>query len=163
MECESMKKNYIYGVLLLFVVLTLSISVVSADDLTSYKNGTVSGGVIVDGTERTPFPNSTADDRTYAEFTEYIPANATSIQYLGLFVNVYSGSGMDTYGANTTITITLPNRSVLVFGNNILKHPLGLVNLTNDPTVYNFNDYKDTVYSVDEVTLQYSDYQYILI
>jgi hypothetical protein len=150
-------KKQIFGILFVLAVLTLTVNTVAADDLTEYKRGTVSGGVVVNGTEINPFANAT--DGSHLAFQQDLPSDVSSIDYAGLYVNIYSGSGLDTYGANTTIAVRLPDGVQIIYANNILKHPAGLGNLTNDPTTYKFNSSSGDQYTMQDVTLQYSDYQ----
>jgi hypothetical protein len=132
------------------MIIGLSVATVNisfAADLTPYKNGTVTGGVIVNGTEPNPFPSASDSNKAFAEFSQVLPNNAT-IKYVGLFVNLYSGSANNTYGANNTITVDNGHGTIFI-RNNILQHPPGVEYIPNS-NLYQFDDH---------ITLQYSDYQ----
>jgi hypothetical protein len=122
--------------LLLVSVIIISSNCVFAEQLTTTKNGTVSGGVDLTATH--PWgPN-------YGEINYTLPINTTKIKYAGIYVNVYSGSGADGYRVNATIKFNGGNGYNLSW-NEILEYP-GL-NTVNDPTRYYINDHVDKCYS----------------
>ena len=108
-------------------MLVLSVSAVSADNLTG--SGEVSGDVDV----ATANPFTTSGQLNYD-----IPAEASDIKFADLYVNVYSGSAQNTYGANLNVSLNTANGENQV-GNEVLWIEDG----STDGTIYKVNDYTD--------------------
>ena len=73
------------------------------EDTQATSSGTVSGGVDV---------VTTNPGNTSAELSYNIPSDAKTIKSAQVYVNVYSGSAENTYGANANITITTDHDQV---------------------------------------------------
>ena len=95
-------------------------------------SGTVSGGVDV----ATENPWNTSGELSYD-----IPSDAKTIKSADVYVNVYSGSAKNTYGANANVTITTAN-DVAKY-NESLWIPDG----SSDGVVYTVNDHTTKCYS----------------
>ena len=91
-------KSYIFLFVLVFMIV-FSLSAVSADDLQTY-SGEVSGDVDV----ATANPYNTSGSLTYE-----IPSDAKDIKSANVYVNVYSGSASNSYGANANVSLKTDN------------------------------------------------------
>ena len=107
-------KSLIFSIFLVFIIV-LSVSAISAQDVNDtisttdeetvigdaeQVSGTVSGDVDV----ATENPWNTTGELSYD-----IPADAKTIKSADVYVNVYSGSAQNTYGANANISISTAN------------------------------------------------------
>ena len=99
--------------------------------------GVVSGGVDYIAVN----PGETSGNLIYT-----IPENMTNLKSAIVIVNVYSGSGANTHGLYSNVTLNT-NRGLEVLGYEALVFDL---TTSNDPNVYAINDH---------TTKQYSDYQ----
>uniref|UniRef100_UPI003865C7DA DUF3344 domain-containing protein n=1 Tax=Methanobrevibacter sp. TaxID=66852 RepID=UPI003865C7DA len=139
-------KSLIFSIFLVFVIV-LSVSAISAQDVndtisatneetvigdTEQVSGTVSGDVDV----VTENPWNTTGELSYD-----IPADAKTIKSADVYVNVYSGSAKNTYGANANITITAGN------GVKFYNESLWIEEGSTDGTVYTVNDHTTKCYS----------------
>ena len=92
-------KSFIFLIALVFMIV-FSLSAVSADDLQTADSGQVSGDVAV--VAENPYTTS-------GELTYDIPADAKDIKSADVYVNVYSGSAKNTYGANANVSLKTVN------------------------------------------------------
>ncbi|WP_405290753.1 DUF3344 domain-containing protein, partial [Methanobrevibacter sp.] len=125
-------KSFIFLIALVFMIV-FSLSAVSADDLQTADSGQVSGDV--DVVAENPYTTS-------GELTYDIPADAKDIKSADVYVNVYSGSAKNTYGANANVSLKTVNGE-----NQIASEELWIENGTSDGTVYPVNDHVDKCYS----------------
>ena len=132
-----MKINYKYILVsLIFLTLILSLSAVSAEDLDTIQQGTVSGGVDVVGT-------SYDDGSGTLEYE--IPENVKSVDYAGLFIDSYTaGSSNLVYGSETNVTVTANGESEQIANERLVAtegSADGTVYVINDHTTKCFADY----------------------
>ena len=128
-------------------IIVLSVSAISAQDVdnaistsgdetvigdSEQVSGTVSGDVDV----ATENPWSTSGELSYD-----IPADAKTIKSADVYVNVYSGSAQNTYGANANISISTAN------GNTRYSESLWTEDGSADGTVYTVNNHTTKCYS----------------
>ncbi|WP_295609099.1 DUF3344 domain-containing protein, partial [uncultured Methanobrevibacter sp.] len=113
--------------------MVFSLSAVCADDLQTSDSGQVSGDVVV--VSENPYTTS-------GELTYDIPADAKDVKSADVYVNVYSGSAKNTYGANANVSLKTQNGE-----NQIASEELWIENGTTDGTVYPVNDHVDKCYS----------------
>ena len=125
-------KSFIFLIVLIFTIV-FSLSAVCADDLQTADSGQVSGDVVV--VSENPYTTS-------GELTYDIPADAKDIRSADVYVNVYSGSAKNTYGANANVSLKTQNGE-----NQIASEELWIENGTTDGTVYPVNDHVDKCYS----------------
>ena len=125
-------KSFIFLIVLIFVMV-FSLSAVCADDLQTADSGQVSGDVVV--VSENPYTTS-------GELTYDIPADAKDVKSADVYVNVYSGSAKNTYGANANVSLKTQNGE-----NQIASEELWIENGTTDGTVYPVNDHVDKCYS----------------
>ena len=116
-------------------MIVFSLSAVSADDLQTTDSGQVSGDVDVKAVN----PGTQSGELTYD-----IPANAT-VRSADVYVNVYSGSASNTYGANANVSLKTENGE-----NQIASEELWIEDGSTDGTIYTVNNH---------TTKCYSDYQ----
>ncbi len=114
-------------------MIVFSINAVSADDLQDIDFGKVSGDVDV----ATANPWNTSGQLTYD-----VPAEAKEIKRADLYVNVYSGSAQNTYGANVNVSI---NTTTSV--QQIASEQLWIEDGSADGTIYKVNDHINKCYS----------------
>ena len=139
-------KGLIFSIFLVFIIV-LSVSAISAQDVdnaistsgdetvigdSEQVSGTVSGDVDV----ATENPWSTSGELSYD-----IPADAKTIKSADVYVNVYSGSAQNTYGANANISISTAN------GNASYSESLWTEDGSADGTVYTVNNHTTKCYS----------------
>ena len=139
-------KSLIFSIFLVFIIV-LSVSAISAQDVdnaistsgdetvigdSEQVSGTVSGDVDV----ATENPWSTSGELSYD-----IPADAKTIKSADVYVNVYSGSAQNTYGANANISISTAN------GNESYSESLWTEDGSADGTVYTVNNHTTKCYS----------------
>ena len=139
-------KSLIFSIFLVFIIV-LSVSAISAQDVdnaistsgdetvigdSEQVSGTVSGDVDV----ATENPWSTSGELSYD-----IPADAKTIKSADVYVNVYSGSAQNTYGANANISISTAN------GNESYSESLWTEDGSADGTVYKVNNHTTKCYS----------------
>ena len=117
----------------LIFMIVFSLSAVSADDLQSTDSGTVSGDVNVTAVN----PWSTSGELTYD-----VPAEAKEIKSADLYVNVYSGSAQNTYGANANVSINTASGE-----KQIASEQLWIEDGSADGTIYTVNDHINKCYS----------------
>ena len=139
------RKILFISIFLFMIVLSIGVaSAADADDAIASSDdgavledpgsvsGTVSGGVDV----VTDNPGKTSGELSYD-----IPANAKTIKSADVYVNVYSGSAANTYGADANITITAGN------GKQVKSEHLWIEKGSTDGTVYTVNDHTTKCYS----------------
>ena len=137
-----MKNKYkFFLVSLILITLLLSLSAVSAENLTTVAQGSVSGGVDVVTT------GPMASGEKSVELSYDVPEDVVDVQYAGLFVNVYSGSANTNYGAQSNISMTSNGETSQIASENLVS-----TEGSADGTVYTINDH---------TTKCYSDYQMI--
>ena len=139
-------KGLIFSIFLVFIIV-FSVSAISAQDVdnaistsedetvigdSEQVSGTVSGDVDV----ATENPWSTRGELSYD-----IPADAKTIKSADVYVNVYSGSAQNTYGANANISISTAN------GNASYSESLWTEDGSADGTVYTVNNHTTKCYS----------------
>ena len=139
-------KSLIFSIFLVFIIV-LSVSAISAQDVNDtisttdeetvigdaeQVSGTVSGDVDV----ATENPWNTTGELSYD-----IPADAKTIKSADVYVNVYSGSAQNTYGANANISISTAN------GNTRYSESLWTEDGSADGTVYTVNNHTTKCYS----------------
>ena len=139
-------KGLIFSIFLVFIIV-FSVSAISAQDVdnaistsgdetvigdSEQVSGTVSGDVDV----ATENPWSTSGELSYD-----IPADAKTIKSADVYVNVYSGSAQNTYGANANISISTAN------GNASYSESLWTEDGSADGTVYTVNNHTTKCYS----------------
>ena len=135
-------KKIVFISILLFMVV-LSIGAISAEDVDDAiassgnepvlgDSNTVSGGVDV----VTENPWNTSGELSYE-----IPSDATTIKSADVYVNVYSGSASNSYGANANITIATESNTTKYF------ESLWIGEGSTDGTVYIVNDHTTKCYS----------------
>ena len=142
-----MRNKKILFISIFILIIAFSIAAVSAEDSaddaiasgeditlkdSESVSGTVSGGVDVE----TENPGTTSGELNYN-----IPDDAKTIKSADVYVNVYSGSAANTYGANANITITTAN------GDTNKNESLWIEQGTTDGTVYTVNDHTTKCYS----------------
>ena len=101
-------------------------------------------GVVSGGVDLTTFNGRT----TTGSVVYTVPVNQTNLKSAIVVVNVYSGSGAETYGLYSNVTLNT-NNGLEVLGYETLTFD---TNLANNPNVYYVNDH---------TTKQYSDYQMV--
>ena len=139
------RKILFISIFLFMIVLSIGVaSAADADDAIASSDdgavledsgsvsGTASGGVDV----VTENPGKTSGELSYD-----IPANAKTIKSADVYVNVYSGSAANTYGADANITITAGN------GKQVKSEHLWIEQGSTDGTVYTVNDHTTKCYS----------------
>ena len=139
------KKILLISISIFMIVLSIgAASAVDADDAIASSDddvaledsgpisGSVSGGVDV----VTENPWNTAGELSYD-----IPSDAKTIKSADVYVNVYSGSAANTYGANANITITTAN------GETKYNETLWKNEGSTDGVVYPVNDHTTKCYS----------------
>ena len=104
----------------------------------------VDTGVVSGGVDLTTFNGRT----TTGSVVYTVPENQTNLKSAIVVVNVYSGSGSESYGLYSNVTLNT-NNGLEVLGYETLTFD---TNLANDPNVYYVNDH---------TTKQYSDYQMV--
>ena len=138
-----MRIKKILFISVLFFMVALSIGAISAQDadgaVASGSNSvalgesqSVSGGV--DVVTENPW-------NTNGELSYDIPSDAKSIRSADVYVNVYSGSAANNYGANANITINTANGDIRYF------ESLWSEEGSTDGTVYTVNDHTTKCYS----------------
>ncbi len=125
-------KLFIYLFALIFMML-FSLSAVSADDLQLTDSGQVSGDVDV----ATVNPWKTSGELTYD-----IPSDAKDIKSADVYVNIYSGSAQNTYGANANVSLRTVNGE-----NQIASEKLWIEDGSTDGTIYPLNNHTYKCYS----------------
>lgn len=125
-------KSFIYLFALIFMML-FSLSAVSADDLQLTDSGQVSGDVDV----ATVNPWKTSGELTYD-----IPSDAKDIKSADVYVNIYSGSAQNTYGANANVSLRTVNGE-----NQIASEELWIEDGSTDGTIYPVNNHTYKCYS----------------
>lgn len=124
-------KSYIFIFVLIFMMV-FSFSAVSADDLQTAESDVVSGDVDIE----TANPGTTSGNLTYD-----IPVDA-DIKKADLYINVYSGSAQNTYGANANVSLKTINGE-----SQIASEELWTEDGSTDGTIYNVNDHINKCYS----------------
>ena len=114
-------------------MIVLSISAVSADDSQNTDFDVVSGDVDVASVN--PFTTS-------GQLTYDIPSEAKNIKSADLYVNVYSGSAQNTYGANANVSINTGAGD-----KQIAAEQLWTEDGSTDGTIYYINDHVNKCYS----------------
>ena len=104
----------------------------------------VDTGVVSGGVDLTTFNGRT----TTGSVVYTVPENQTNLKSAIVVINVYSGSGSESYGLYSNVTLNT-NNGLEVLGYETLTFD---TNLANDPNVYYVNDH---------TTKQYSDYQMV--
>ncbi|WP_405306893.1 DUF3344 domain-containing protein [Methanobrevibacter sp.] len=104
----------------------------------------VDTGVVSGGVDLTTFNGRT----TTGSVVYTVPENQTDLKSAIVVINVYSGSGSESYGLYSNVTLNT-NNGLEVLGYETLTFD---TNLANDPNVYYVNDH---------TTKQYSDYQMV--
>ena len=146
-----MKNKKILFISIFILMIVLSIGAVSAqdaddaiastdddavlegpDDATA--SGTVSGGVDV--------VTVNPGEKTSGELSYDIPADAKTIKSADVYVNVYSGSAANTYGANANVTITTANGEPTRY-----NESLWIEQGSTDGTVYTVNNHTTKCFS----------------
>lgn len=125
-------KSFVFLFLLVFIM-ALSLSAVSADDLQLTDSGQVSG----DAEVVTSNPWSTSGVLSYD-----IPSDAKNIKSADVYVNVYSGSAQNTYGANANVSLKTANGE-----NQIASERLWIEDGSTDGTIYPVNNHTYKCYS----------------
>ena len=125
-------KSFIYLFALIFMML-FSLNAVSADDLQLTDSGQVSGDVDV----ATVNPWKTSGELTYD-----IPSDAKDIKSADVYVNIYSGSAQNTYGANANVSLRTVNGE-----NQIASEKLWIEDGSTDGTIYPLNNHTYKCYS----------------
>ena len=110
-----------------------SLSAVSADDLQLTESGQVSGDVDV----ATVNPWKTSGELTYD-----IPSDVKDIKSADVYVNIYSGSAQNTYGANANVSLRTVNGE-----NQIASEKLWIEDGSTDGTIYPVNNHTYKCYS----------------
>lgn len=104
----------------------------------------VDTGVVSGGVDLTTFNGRT----TTGSVVYTVPVNQTNLKSAIVVVNVYSGSGSESYGLYSNVTLNT-NNGLEVLGYETLTFD---TNIANDPNVYYVNGH---------TTKQYSDYQMV--
>ena len=125
-------KSFIYLFALIFMML-FSLSAVSADDLQLTDSGQVSGDVDV----VTVNPWKTSGELAYD-----IPSDVKDIKSADVYVNIYSGSAQNTYGANANVSLRTVNGE-----NQIASEELWIEDGSTDGTIYPVNNHTYKCYS----------------
>ncbi len=139
------KKFLFISIFILMIVLSIgAVSAQDADNAVASTNddavlqdsetisGTASGGVDV----VTENPGATSGELSYD-----IPSDAKTIKSADVYVNVYSGSASNTYGANANITITTDK------GSTKYNESLWIEQGSTNGSVYPVNDHTTKCYS----------------
>ena len=135
------KKFLLISIFIFMIVLSIGavsaqdsdIAIASDDDaVLGDSESTVSGGVDV----ATENPGATSGELIYN-----IPSDAKTIKSADVYVNVYSGSATNTYGANANISFTTDNGKI------DKSESLWTEDGTTDGTVYTVNDHTTKCYS----------------
>ena len=135
-------KSLIFSIFLVFIIV-LSVSAISAQDVDNAISTSGDETVIGDSEQvsgdvdvATENPWSTSGELSYD-----IPADAKTIKSADVYVNVYSGSAQNTYGANANISISTAN------GNASYSESLWTEDGSADGTVYTVNNHTTKCYS----------------
>ena len=128
-----MRNKKILFISILLFMIVLSISAVSADDSQNTDFDVVSGDVDVASVN--PFTTS-------GQLTYDIPSEAKNIKSADLYVNVYSGSAQNTYGANANVSINTGAGD-----KQIAAEQLWTEDGSTDGTIYYINDHVNKCYS----------------
>ena len=135
------RNNILFFTIFVFLIIISSGTVFAEDSaLPSVQNGEVSGDIEI--ASENPFATGVTDGELVYEISE----NVSEIKSAYAVVNSYSGSGSNTYGLTTNISLKAGNTT------EVLEYAkLTFVNSTaNDPVVYPITDF---------TSKQYSDYQ----
>ena len=125
-------------------MIVFSLSAVSAGDNQATDSGQVSGDVDV----VTVNPWNTTGELTYD-----IPSDAKEIKSADVYVNVYSGSAQNTYGANANVSLKTVNGE-----NQIASEVLWIEDGTTDGTIYEVNNHTNKCYSDFQMHYDITDY-----